>query len=98
MPDDFDKMLKKEMKNPEFKAAYEALEPEYNLIQALIDARKSQNLTQKQLSELTGVDQADISKIETGSSNPTLKMLQRLANGMGMKIRLEFVPLDRPQV
>lgn len=98
MHDDFDKMLKKEMKNPEFKAAYEALEPEYNLIQALIDARKSQNLTQKQLSELTGVDQADISKMETGISNPTLRMLQRLANGMGMRVKLEFVPRDQPQI
>ncbi len=92
MYDDFDKMLEKELKNPEFKEEYDALEPEYTVIQALIDARKSKNMTQKQLADQTGIDQADISKLERGLSNPTLNMLKRLANGLGMNIKLEFIP------
>lgn len=92
MYDDFDRMLEKEMQNPEFREAYEALEPEYTVMQALIDARKSKNMTQKQLADQTGIDQADISKLERGLSNPTLNMLKRLADGLGMSIKLEFVP------
>ncbi|MBO5370662.1 MAG: helix-turn-helix transcriptional regulator, partial [Clostridia bacterium] len=70
---------------------YDALEPEFSIIQAMIDARKDCNMTQKELSEKTGITQGDISKLESGNANPSLKTLQRLANGMGMKLKLEFV-------
>ena len=74
-----------ELKNsPKLKAECEALEPEYDIIQAMIDTRKSQNMTQKELSERTGITQADISRIENGTRNPSLEMLKRLARGMGM--------------
>ena len=59
---------------------------------ALIEARKAQNITQKQLSELTGIAQGDISKLENGSANPSIKTLQRLATGLGMMLKIEFVP------
>ena len=49
-------------------------------------------MTQKQLSEKTGIAQADISKLESGSANPSLRTLQRLAAGMGMRIKIEFQP------
>ena len=52
------------------------MEPEFNAIQALIDARKSKNMTQRELAQRTGIDQADISKIETGNGNPTLHLLK----------------------
>ena len=60
----------------------------------MIDARKSTGLTQKQLSEKTGISQADISKLESGNANPSLRTLQRLATGMGMKVKIEFQPID----
>ena len=47
--------------------------------------------TQKQLSERTGIAQADISKLERGNANPSLRTLQRLAAGMGMNVKIEFV-------
>lgn len=84
--------LKEQMKDETFKKEYEALEPEYEIINSLIDARKACNITQKQLSENTGIAQSDISKIENGSGNPTLKILQRLAEGLGMNLKVEFVP------
>lgn len=71
------------------KNKYEALELEYEIISSLIDARKVCNITQKQLSENTGIAQSDISKIENGSENPTLKILQWLANGLGMNLNLK---------
>ena len=79
-------------KNFQLKAEYDALAPEYDIIQAMIDARKSQNMTQKELSERTGITQADISRIENGTRNPSLEMVKRLARGMGMVLKLEFVP------
>ena len=78
--------------DPDLKKEYDALEPEYDIIQAMIDARKSRNMTQKQLSEKTGITQADISRIENGTRNPSLKMMKRLAKGMGMVLKLEFIP------
>ena len=83
---------KKALENPEVKAEYDELQPEYDLIQAMIDARVSQNMTQKDLLEATGITQADISRIENGTRNPSLAMLKRIATGLGMQLRLEFVP------
>lgn len=84
--------LAKRMEEPGFRAEYEALEPEFTIIQTMIDARKSAGLTQKQLSDITGIDQSDISRIENGDANPSLKTLKRLASGMDMKLKLEFLP------
>ena len=60
------------------------------LAENLIRARDIVGMTQKQLSESTGIYQADISKIERGLANPSLSTLKRLADGMGLKLRIEF--------
>ena len=83
--------LSEKMKNPQFKKEYEMLEPEFIIIQAIINARKNSGLTQKQLSEKTGITQGDISKIESGNANPSLKTLKRLAYAMDMKLKIEFI-------
>ena len=87
-----DDFLDEQLRDSEFKKEYEALQPETEIIRTLIEARISQNLTQQQLAERTGVKQADISKLENGMRNPSLKLLQRLAEGMDMVLRIEFVP------
>jgi predicted transcriptional regulator len=84
--------LNEQLKNPAFKKEYDAMEPEFQVIRALLNGRKERNLTQKQLSDLTGINQADISKIEKGNANPSVRTLQRLAAGMDMSVRIEFVP------
>lgn len=84
--------MEEQLKDPEFKREYEKIQPEMDVIRALVDARISQNLTQKQLSERTGINQADISKLENGTRNPSLNLLKRLADGMGMVLKIEFVP------
>ena len=85
-------MLSEEMKNDEFRKEYEAIQPELDVIRAMVDARNSVNMTQKELSERTGISQADISKIENGTRNPSLNLLKRRAEGMGMTLKIEFVP------
>ena len=90
----FDDYLQEQLQDDVFRAEYEEMQDEFNMIRALIDARISQGLTQKQLAERTGVHQADISKLESGMRNPTLNMLKRLAEGMGMNLKIEFVPKE----
>lgn len=82
--------FQEQMHDPEVKAEYDALEAEFAIIQALIDARKESGLTQNELSARTGIAQSDISKLERGSANPSLRTLQRLAAGMGRTLKIEF--------
>ena len=63
-----------------------------DVIRAMVDARVEQNLTQKELAEKVGMNQADISKLENGTRNPSLKVLKKLANGLGMELKIQFVP------
>ena len=56
----------------------------------LLLARKQAHITQKELAERTGIYQADISKIERGLGNPSLSTLSRLAEGLGMELRIDF--------
>ena len=95
MGKNFRETLNEQMKNPEFKIEYDALTAEYQLINAILDARKAENITQKQLAEKTGIAQSDISKIENGNANPSLKTIERIASGMGMTVRVEFVPAKK---
>ena len=85
-------MLSDQLTNEDFRKEYEAIQPEMDVIRAIVDARTSQNLTQKELAERTGINQADISKLENGTRNPSVNLLKRLADGMGMALRIEFVP------
>lgn len=89
---EFKDFLKEQLQEPEFKKEWESIQPEMDVIRAMIEARVSQNLTQKELAERTGINQADISKLENGTRNPSLKLLKRLAEGMGMTLKIEFVP------
>ena len=91
MGTNFDDFLAEQLRDPEIKKEWDALQPQRAIIQAMIDARKESGLTQKELSERTGIAQSDISKLERGNANPSLRTLQRLAEGMGMRLKIEFV-------
>ena len=94
----FDDFLQQELTNDkELKQEYDALEIEYQLKQALIEIRKGQKMTQKELAALTGIHQSDISKIENGTANPTIKVLQRLAKGLNKKLVIQFLPLNNSE-
>ena len=88
---EFKELLAEQMKDEEFRKEYEALEPEFTIMQAMSDARNAEGMTQKELSERSGIAQGDISKMENGNANPSIKTLQRLAEAMGKSLRIEFV-------
>ena len=87
-----DDVIANQLKCDEFEKEYNSLEFEYQIITALIDARAKCNITQSELSQITGIAQGDISNIEKGHGNPSLKTLKRLADGLGMNLKIEFVP------
>ena len=93
-----DNYLEEQLENEEFKKEWDSIQPEMDIIRAMVDARISQNLTQKELAERVGMNQADISKLENGTRNPSLKVLKRLAEGMNMTLKLEFVPKNTMKV
>ena len=83
----FDDMLSKQLQDEEFKKEYDAIQPEMDVIRAIVDARTSQNMTQKELAERTGINQADISKLENGTRNPSVNLLKRLADAEMVLVR-----------
>ena len=87
---DLQKYTKKQLQDAEFKAEYERTRPEFEIMRALVDARISQHMTQKELAEKSGVRQSNISRIENGTCSPTIATLEALANGMGKKLIVSF--------
>ena len=86
---------KQQMQDPELVREYETIQPEMDVIRAIVNARTSQNLTQNELAKRTGINQADISKLENGTRNPSVNLLKRLAEGMGMSLKIEFIPKQK---
>ena len=91
---DFNKYLQNTLKDPELKEDYDALELEYQLRIALIEARINKKITQQELSCKTGITQADINRIENGVRYPSLSMVMRLANALGMRLVLKTAETD----
>lgn len=89
-PVTFDEHLKECLKDPEFKREYDALEGEYQMIKAIIEARAATNITQKELSKRTGISQSNLSRIETGEESPTVDTLNKIAMGFGKKLKISF--------
>lgn len=59
--------------------------------QVVANARKKCGLTQKDLSAKTGIAQSDISRLEQSTANPSVRTLERIAEGLGMQLHIEFV-------
>lgn len=96
MTKNFRAALDEQMKDPEFSLEWEMLEPEYQIIKAMLDARSERNMTQKDLAKASGIAQGDISKLENGNANPSVRTLQRLAAGLGKRLKLSFEPIESP--
>lgn len=75
-------------RDPEFQAAMDALEPEYQFRRALIAARLAAGLTQAELAAKVGTKQPAIARLEAGSSEPSLGMLKRLAGALNVSFRI----------
>lgn len=76
------------MKNAEFTAEYERLQPRYDLIAQIIEARTGQNMTQSELARRMGTQTSNISRLESGTYNPSLDFLIRTANSLGKELQI----------
>ena len=88
----FNDYLNEKLKDPEIKKEYDMLAPEYEIITAIIKARKELGMTQLELAKAIGTNQARISKLEKGTLNPSLDFLKRIAEGLGQELHISFVP------
>lgn len=86
-----DILIKELLSDPGVKAEYDKLEPEFQLMCAIIEARREKGLSQKQLAVKAKTTQAKISMIEAGLSNPTIQTVNTIAMAFGKKLRIEFV-------
>lgn len=77
-------------KDPEFVAAYDALDEEFALAEALIRARASASMTQEDVAMAMGTTQAVIARLESGRTMPSTRTLQRFAEATGTKLRIRF--------
>ncbi len=87
----FSSYKKELLKNPDFNDAYNELEPQYEVIKALIKYRIENNITQQELSDRTGISKSNISRFESGKHSPTLNMLHRIANGLKKEVKLTLI-------
>ena len=79
------------MMDEEFKSEYEKLKPRYDVISQIIEERAKQNITQEELAFRVGTQKSNISRLESGTYNPSLEFLIKVAHSLGkeMKIILE---------
>ncbi len=83
--------LKKELlKDPEVKAAYDALEPEFELAAAIIRKRLEKKMSQTALAKKMGTKQSAISRLESGEYNPSLTLLRKVAKALDSKLTVSF--------
>jgi transcriptional regulator with XRE-family HTH domain len=92
----YDVEMAQKLKHPELVEDKMSLEPELTIVQAIQEFRMDSGITQIELSEVSGVSQGDISKIERGLLSPTIKTLKKLAKAFNKRIVLEFVPMGQP--
>ena len=81
-----EKRRKEYMKNPEFRKAYAAEKLMYEVAETLQEERLKHHFTQKKLAQKSGLKQQEISRLEKGDSNATIKTLLKIAQGMGKKL------------
>ena len=85
------KELKKELfKDPKVKEAYDDLQPEFAIVQAIIDARVKKKITQQELARRMGTGQAVISRLENANASPSLALIKRLAEALDLKVEIHF--------
>ena len=85
----FNDFKKKSLKDPAIKKAYDDLEFEFKLIEALIKARVQKNMTQEKLARKIGVAQSALARFESGRINPRLSFLKKVTHGLGLTLTVK---------
>jgi len=79
------------LKNEEVQKELKMNEAEYKIIEEIIMARKEKNLTQKDLAELVGTKQSNISRFESGNYNPSLEFLNKIVQAVGKELEVRII-------
>ncbi len=82
-------------KEPEFVAAYDALDDEFAVASALIEARGNAAMTQAQVAKAMGTTQAVVARLESGKTMPSTRTLERFARATHTRLRISFEPENR---
>ena len=77
-------------RDPDYQAAYDALQPEFELARSLIEARMGAGLTQAQLAERMETTQSVVARLESGRVHPSTRTLEKVAQSTGTKLRISF--------
>jgi ribosome-binding protein aMBF1 (putative translation factor) len=80
------------MKDPNYRREYEALDQEFSLTAAMIEARSRAGMTQAQVARRMKTTQAAIARLESKSGRPSTRTLQRYAKATGSRLRISFEP------
>ncbi len=87
----FDVIKEKLLEDKEFSNEYERLKPRYEIISQIIKLRSEKNITQEELAKLVGTQKSNISRLESGSYNPSLDFLIKIAKGLGKEIKITLL-------
>lgn len=87
----FEVIKEKLLQDAEFKYEYERLKPRYEVISQIIEARSEKNLTQEELAKMVGTQKSNISRLESGTYNPSLDFLVKVAKCLGKEIRVTLL-------
>lgn len=88
---DFNTWKQQALKDPELKAEYDRLQPEYAVIRALIRARSINGVSQEDLAKRIGTKQSVISRLESGRANPSVGFLKKLAQALNSHLEIKFI-------
>ena len=85
----------KALSDPEVKAEYDALSPEFKLAKTVITLRDQVGLTQREFAAKVGMKQSQLARIETGKQKPKLMTLAKIAAGAGYRVEINLVPMEQ---
>ena len=90
-----DQMVTEWMKDPAFKMAYDALEPEFSLFDELLKARHAAGLTQAEVAQRMGSKVSAVVRLESSGGNqkhsPSVATLRRYAEAVGCQVEIRLV-------
>lgn len=81
-----------DLKNPEYRAAYESLEEEFALVSSLIQARTRASLSQAEVARRMGTTESAVSRLESGRTKPSTRTLERYASATGHRLHISLEP------
>jgi ribosome-binding protein aMBF1 (putative translation factor) len=87
---DFQELLEKKLKNPEFKRLYDEYGRQLEIAYQILQLRKTKKLSQAQLAKKIGTKQSNIARMESGQQNFSVDILEKIADAFGCNLKIMF--------